>query len=126
MKFSFFKHTKMWEGFQKFTSNQNIEIMGTFHLKIFIFDNSVLLSGANLQEDYFVNRKDRYFFINDAKEFADYLQDLLDIFVDLGEKIDPDKNHLVSDANSDDSMRKIFKNRMDLFNYTHGISDERI
>ncbi len=47
--------------------------MGTFHTKIYIFDNSVLISGANLSEEYFVSRKDRYLLINDEPELANYL-----------------------------------------------------
>ena len=63
------------------------EIFGVLHIKIFIFDNTVILTGANLQENYFTTRIDRYICIENAKEFADYLQDFVEICVDLGEKV---------------------------------------
>ncbi len=40
------------------------ETLGTFHFKSVIFDDTILLTGANLSEDYFTNRKDRYIVIN--------------------------------------------------------------
>jgi CDP-diacylglycerol--glycerol-3-phosphate 3-phosphatidyltransferase len=33
------------------------EMLGTFHLKSYVFDDSTLLSGANLSQDYFTNRQ---------------------------------------------------------------------
>lgn len=36
------------------------EIPSVFHLKAYIFDDRLLVSGANLSKDYFTNRQDRY------------------------------------------------------------------
>jgi CDP-diacylglycerol---glycerol-3-phosphate 3-phosphatidyltransferase len=44
---------------------QVCEILGVYHCKFNIFDSGVLLSGANLSEEYFVNRQDRYLFFPD-------------------------------------------------------------
>eukprot|EP01079_Euglenida_sp_SAG-EU17-18_P003923 gene3923-4292_t len=35
------------------------EMFGVFHMKVFVADDSILLSGANLSDLYFVNRQDR-------------------------------------------------------------------
>lgn len=39
------------------------EIAGVYHTKYSIFDNNIILSGANLSLEYFVNRQDRYFLL---------------------------------------------------------------
>ena len=54
------------------------EILGVMHLKAYVFDDNVLLSGANLNHDYFVNRQDRYYFIQNNRIVADYFRDLMD------------------------------------------------
>jgi phosphatidylserine/phosphatidylglycerophosphate/cardiolipin synthase-like enzyme len=40
------------------------EILGVHHQKIYICDDRVVLGGANLSKNYFLNRKDRYISIN--------------------------------------------------------------
>jgi CDP-diacylglycerol--glycerol-3-phosphate 3-phosphatidyltransferase len=47
---------------------QACEILAVYHCKFSVFDGGVLLSGANLSEEYFVNRQDRYLFIPDGDE----------------------------------------------------------
>ena len=34
------------------------ETLGTYHFKSVIFDDTIMLTGANLSQDYFTNRKD--------------------------------------------------------------------
>ncbi len=33
------------------------ELIGVFHAKVHVFDDTVVISGANLSESYFVDRK---------------------------------------------------------------------
>lgn len=58
-----------------FLSPQFQEILGVHHTKFAVFDNSIILTGANFEEQYFLNRRDRYWIINDCPELADYLED---------------------------------------------------
>lgn len=37
------------------------EVSGVHHQKIALFDDTIIIGGANLSFNYFVNRKDRYF-----------------------------------------------------------------
>jgi phosphatidylserine/phosphatidylglycerophosphate/cardiolipin synthase-like enzyme len=37
------------------------EIKGVHHQKIALFDDTVIIGGANLSHSYFTNRRDRYF-----------------------------------------------------------------
>ena len=53
------------------------EVLGVHHCKFAVFDNSVVLTGANLEEQYFTTRRDRYWVINNVPELADYLEDYL-------------------------------------------------
>lgn len=68
------------------------EIKGTYHTKFMVFDNSVLITGANLSEEYFITRKDRYILLNDVPELADYLEDYMEVFADSGSNFVPKKD----------------------------------
>ncbi|KAL6741796.1 hypothetical protein Aduo_015015 [Ancylostoma duodenale] len=48
------------------------EIVGLQHMKLYIFDDSVLISGANLSDSYFVDRQDRYVLFENCKDLADF------------------------------------------------------
>lgn len=47
--------------FKKIGSGKGVvgEVLGVHHQKIYLFDDRVVLSGANLSKNYFLNRKDR-------------------------------------------------------------------
>ena len=47
--------------FQKVGSGKGVlgEVLGVHHQKIYIFDDRVVLTGANLSKNYFLNRRDR-------------------------------------------------------------------
>jgi CDP-diacylglycerol---glycerol-3-phosphate 3-phosphatidyltransferase len=39
------------------------EIFGVFHIKCYVIDQDIILTGANLSEEYFTNRVDRYLWL---------------------------------------------------------------
>lgn len=41
------------------------EFLGVYHLKAYVFDDEVCISGANLNDHYFTDRIDRYYLIKD-------------------------------------------------------------
>lgn len=47
------------------------EGLGLQHMKIYGFDDELILSGANLSSDYFTNRQDRYYIFK-SNAFTDY------------------------------------------------------
>lgn len=47
------------------------ELIGLQHMKLYLFDDTVVISGANLSNDYFTNRQDRYIVIEDRR-LADF------------------------------------------------------
>ncbi|XP_049855957.1 CDP-diacylglycerol--glycerol-3-phosphate 3-phosphatidyltransferase, mitochondrial-like isoform X1 [Schistocerca gregaria] len=54
------------------------ELVGLQHMKIYLFDDSLLISGANLSNDYFTNRQDRYILVEDCRPLADFYDDLVE------------------------------------------------
>ena len=72
------------------------EIFGVQHMKICVFDDNVLLTGANMSENYFTERQDRCFVISNCPEFADYCDDLVSAVADIGVKWDESGNFSVN------------------------------
>ena len=53
------------------------ELLHTFHLKAYAFDDTVIMSGANLSNDYFTDRQDRYWVFR-CRALADFYHELVD------------------------------------------------
>ncbi|XP_023287829.1 CDP-diacylglycerol--glycerol-3-phosphate 3-phosphatidyltransferase, mitochondrial isoform X2 [Orussus abietinus] len=53
------------------------ELIGLQHMKLYMVDDALIISGANLSNDYFTNRQDRYFLIEDCKELCDFYDNLV-------------------------------------------------
>lgn len=65
-------HTPHLNGINKIVVPKRFnEGFGLQHMKIYGFDDEVILSGANLSSDYFTNRQDRYYLFK-SKNLADY------------------------------------------------------
>jgi len=54
------------------------EAVGVFHMKSYIIDNNLILSGANLSQEYFCDRQDRYFHVYGGK-LVEFYADLVKI-----------------------------------------------
>ncbi|XP_037286599.2 phosphatidylglycerophosphate synthase 1 isoform X3 [Rhipicephalus microplus] len=48
------------------------ETVGLSHLKVYLFDDTLILSGANLSDQYFRNRQDRYVVFRNCPHLSDY------------------------------------------------------
>lgn len=60
-------HTPQLSGFKKkFIPNRFNEGWGLQHMKLYGFDDEIILSGANLSNDYFTDRQDRYILFKSA------------------------------------------------------------
>ncbi|XP_050428108.1 CDP-diacylglycerol--glycerol-3-phosphate 3-phosphatidyltransferase, mitochondrial [Adelges cooleyi] len=66
------------------------ELVGIQHMKLYIFDDSVLISGANLSHDYFTNRQDRYIFIEDCKPLVDFYTGLIELLGSMSFQLTPE------------------------------------
>ncbi|XP_055244751.1 CDP-diacylglycerol--glycerol-3-phosphate 3-phosphatidyltransferase, mitochondrial isoform X1 [Gorilla gorilla gorilla] len=74
------------------------ETIGLQHIKVYLFDNSVILSGANLSDSYFTNRQDRYVFLQDCAEIADFFTELVDAVGDVSLQLQGDDTVQVVDG----------------------------
>ncbi|PAV80114.1 hypothetical protein WR25_11859 [Diploscapter pachys] len=84
-------HTPYLKGFLKQTiPERSNEVIGLQHMKLYIFDDHVLLSGANLSDSYFTNRQDRYILFENSKELADYFSQVVDVVGQLSFVLDKD------------------------------------
>ena len=54
------------------------EILGVYHMKLALFDDDVVISGANLSHEYLTNRQDRYLLLRGVPALADWLAELLE------------------------------------------------
>ena len=48
------------------------ETLSVYHIKCYLFDNNVFISGANLSNDYFTTRIDRYVLFEDCPNLASF------------------------------------------------------
>ncbi|XP_062859071.1 CDP-diacylglycerol--glycerol-3-phosphate 3-phosphatidyltransferase, mitochondrial isoform X1 [Trichomycterus rosablanca] len=66
------------------------ETIGVQHIKVYLFDNSLIISGANLSDSYFTNRQDRYVLLEDCQEVADFFAELVRVVSDISLQLAPD------------------------------------
>jgi CDP-diacylglycerol--glycerol-3-phosphate 3-phosphatidyltransferase len=56
------------------------EVAGVFHIKAYIVDDDLILSGANLSQEYFCDRQDRYLWIrNGGNGLVDFYADVVEL-----------------------------------------------
>ncbi|KAJ8957415.1 hypothetical protein NQ318_004895 [Aromia moschata] len=85
-------HTPALRGLiKKHTPNRWNELLGLQHMKLYIFDDTMIISGANLSNDYFTNRQDRYFVIKD-KRLTDFYSNLVKKVQKFSLKMDKHNN----------------------------------
>lgn len=71
-------HTPDLRGFYKWIIPQRWnEVIGLQHMKLYVFDDSLVISGANLSNDYFTNRQDRYVVFDNCPDLADFYHRLI-------------------------------------------------
>ncbi|EDV27697.1 CDP-diacylglycerol--glycerol-3-phosphate 3-phosphatidyltransferase, mitochondrial [Trichoplax sp. H2] len=106
------------------------ETIGLSHLKVYLFDNDVIISGANLSDSYFVNRQDRYIVIEDNPEFANFFQDLITVVSKYSLQLQPDDTtKMLEDINvhpyenNDSSQEFINAMRSDIHQLLHKYKD---
>ncbi|XP_075950117.1 CDP-diacylglycerol--glycerol-3-phosphate 3-phosphatidyltransferase, mitochondrial [Anarhichas minor] len=66
------------------------ETIGVQHIKVYLFDDSFIISGANLSDSYFTNRQDRYVLLDNCSEVADFFSDLVEAVGDVSLQLQPD------------------------------------
>ncbi|KKK19568.1 CDP-diacylglycerol--glycerol-3-phosphate 3-phosphatidyltransferase [Aspergillus ochraceoroseus] len=86
-------HTPNLTGLRKKWIPKRInEGWGLQHMKLYGIDDEIMLSGANLSQDYFTNRVDRYH-VFQSKELADYYAGIHNAICNLSFKVLPDPHN---------------------------------
>ncbi|RAL10029.1 CDP-diacylglycerol--glycerol-3-phosphate 3-phosphatidyltransferase [Aspergillus homomorphus CBS 101889] len=86
-------HTPNLTGLRKRWIPRRInEGWGLQHMKLYGFDDEIILSGANLSNDYFTNRLDRYHVFS-SKELADYYASIHHAVCSLSYQVLPDPHN---------------------------------
>lgn len=81
-------HTPRLHGALKYLVPRRFnEGFGLQHMKIYGFDDEVILSGANLSSDYFTDRQDRYYVFK-SKKIADYYHKIQSTIGSLSYKVE--------------------------------------
>lgn len=85
-------HTPVLRGLlKKYMPNRYNELIGLQHMKLYIFDDTLIISGANLSNDYFTNRQDRYYLIED-KKLTDFYSGLVHKVQSFSLRMDKNNN----------------------------------
>lgn len=66
------------------------EVISLHHMKAFVFDDDVIISGANLSDQYFTNRADRYIIFRNCPTLANYFSDLIETIGSFSLKLKSD------------------------------------
>lgn len=72
-------HSPLLRGIMKRTLPPRLrEILGVQHMKAFVFDDDVIITGANISNTYFSNRQDRAMIVRNAANLADFNASMID------------------------------------------------
>lgn len=80
IRVSLIKHNRLPSIFQSLGYNDLNELFGTYHIKHYVVDDDVILTGANISRDYFSIRTDRYLHCHECAHLADYVYEFNQIF----------------------------------------------
>ncbi|XP_061377180.1 CDP-diacylglycerol--glycerol-3-phosphate 3-phosphatidyltransferase, mitochondrial [Danaus plexippus] len=110
-----FQTPRLYGSWSKALPSRYNEIVGLQHMKLYIADDSVIISGANCSHDYFQRRQDRYIEIKDM-ELANFYHELIDEVVKYsrhGNSLDSDKNTSVSKNKIIQEVRRSIENHIE-------------
>ncbi|VDN09653.1 unnamed protein product [Dibothriocephalus latus] len=66
------------------------ETVNLQHIKAYVFDDTVIVSGANLSDEYFTTRQDRAWVFSDLPPLADFYTGLVSVISSLCYRLKPD------------------------------------
>jgi CDP-diacylglycerol--glycerol-3-phosphate 3-phosphatidyltransferase len=86
------------------------EVLGVYHCKFCIFDDKALITGANLSDEYFTNRQDRYHYFsttnnndnNNDNVIVNFLKDFTRLLEPQCNQVQSDGIIINSNGNDDD------------------------
>lgn len=117
---AFYYHTPKLHGVLKAILPERYnELVGVQHTKCYLFDDDLLISGANLSEQYFTDRQDRYVWIRENENLANFYRSLISTICGLSFRVDDRTGAMVfpsdlPDPSSDPkAFNEVAKSRME-------------
>ncbi|KAJ1128826.1 hypothetical protein NDU88_007200 [Pleurodeles waltl] len=84
-------HTPSLRGLLRILTPERFnETIGVQHIKVYLFDDNIILSGANLSDSYFTSRQDRYMLLRNCRDVANFFTELVAAVGDLSLQLQPD------------------------------------
>jgi CDP-diacylglycerol--glycerol-3-phosphate 3-phosphatidyltransferase len=100
---------------QSILKNPYDEVSGVFHMKCYIIDDEMILSGANLSEEYFSDRIDRYLCIqNGGNGLVEFYADVFKVLSQHSYTYDPGSRNSLT-APSSPSRKDLIRSLSKLF-----------
>ena len=116
-------------------------------MKLNVFDNNILITGwvlsymtfwkhfykkksANLSENYFIDRQDRYYLIKNCPELANYLEELINV-ISSNSYLVAENGELVMANDQPQPTKtkeylKVFKQHFKLFTFSYKQNSKRL
>ncbi|CUT99180.1 CDP diacylglycerol glycerol 3 phosphate [Echinococcus multilocularis] len=97
------------------------ELLGLQHMKVCVFDDDVIVSGANLSEEYFKTRQDRAWLFRGVPALADFYSNLIDVVVSLSYRVTPEGELKTTSKETDPELADekaycdLFRSRIEAF-----------
>lgn len=115
-------HTPHLHGFKELITPPRLnEIYGLQHMKIYGVDDEVILSGANLSNDYFTNRQDRYYVFKN-RDLTNYYHRVQNAISSLSYQISPSRSRKEGFFLDWPTSNKASEPSMNLERYQHDAS----
>eukprot|EP00250_Pteridium_aquilinum_P015737 c22734_g1_i1 orf=1351-2520(-) len=111
VRVALYRTPDLTKGLEKILPSRLNEVVGVCHMKVYIFDNHVLMSGANLSSSYFTNRQDRYILLRDCQNLADYLCELVETVASFSYILDREGNLKSNAVNIDPRLSPVLFRR---------------
>ncbi|CAH8870817.1 unnamed protein product [Trichobilharzia szidati] len=85
-----YRHPSAYKWIKYLLPNRWNEIFGVQHIKAYVFDDSLIMSGANLSHEYFTSRQDRTWIFKNIPDLANFYSDLVHVISQFCYSLRPD------------------------------------
>ncbi|CAH8637046.1 unnamed protein product [Heterobilharzia americana] len=116
-----YSHPSPYKWIRYFLPNRWNEIFGVQHIKAYVFDDSVIMSGANLSHEYFTTRQDRTWLFKNVPSLANFYVDLIHVISKFCYSVCPDGNLIANSNDIASASSSIFRQKLHnaLVNFLH-------
>ena len=100
-----------WRKWFVFNRQKWNELQSLHHIKCYIFDDNLIISGANLSDIYFTNRQDRYILFKDCPQMSNYFDQLVQTISSFSLQLQTDGHLRLDESWSYDPLNYLHRNK---------------